>query len=258
MRLGLWESAAAVLGVLLSLLYLLVGEFFIGAIILGFTVFLVALRVRYDTSPDETGGAHALRHFRVEMAQVVGLFIALVATLTTSLIGALHHWQRDARGSVAIFALCGMEILLFMEVQRRGDSALNWLIGGQAEMRVGAELEPLRDEGWLVIHRLVKDLGGDVDHVVCGPHGAYAIETKSGRFAWRQVGQAQGGAKFAQYKLGLGRVVPVVCVGHEFRPTLKGAAWVMSANHLVPWLLSRRIDAVDVSHAATRLQAPIS
>jgi hypothetical protein len=182
----------------------------------------------------------------------------LVATLATSLVGALHHWQRDARGSIAIFALCGMEILLLMEIQRRGNSALNWLIGGQAEKRVGAELEPLRDEGWLVIHRLVKDLGGDVDHVVCGPHGAYAIETKSGRFAWRQVGQAQGGANFAQYKLGLRRVVPVVCVGHEFRPTLKGSAWVMSANHLVPWLRSRRDDSVDVSQAATRLVAPVS
>lgn len=254
----MWESAAAVLGVLVALLYLSVGEWFVAAVILGFTVFLVALRIRFDTTPDDRGGAHALRHFRVETAQVVGLLIALAATLATGFIAALHHWQRDARGSVAIFALCGMEILLFMEVQRRSDSAFNWLIGSQAEKQVGLELEPLRDEGWLVIHRLVKDLGGDVDHVVCGPHGAYAIETKSGRFAWRHVGQAQGGAKFAQYKLGLSRVVPIVCVGHEFRPTLKGSAWVMSANHLVPWLLSRQDDSVDVSRAATRLQAPIS
>jgi hypothetical protein len=147
MRLRLGESAAAVLGILLSLLYLSVGEFFVAALILGFTVFLVALRIRFDASPDERGGVHALRHFRVETAQVAGVLIALLATLATSLVGALHHWQRDARGSVAIFALCGMEILLFMEVQRRGDSALNWLIGGQTEKRVGAELEPLRDEG---------------------------------------------------------------------------------------------------------------
>ena len=180
MRLRAWESAAAVLGGLLSFLYLAVGQFFVAATILGFTVFLLALRIRFDANPDERAGTHALRHFRVETAEVLGLLIALVATLATTLVGALHHWQRERLGSVALFALYGMEILLMMEIQRRGDSALNWLIGSRAEQQVGAELESLRDKGWLVIHRLVKDFGGDVDHLVCGPHGAYAIETKSG------------------------------------------------------------------------------
>lgn len=88
MRLRSWESAAAVLGILLSLLYLSVGEFFVAALILGFTVFLVVLRIRFDASPGREGWcSHALRHFRVETAQVAGLLIALVATLATSLIG---------------------------------------------------------------------------------------------------------------------------------------------------------------------------
>jgi hypothetical protein len=258
MRLRRWALAAAVLGGLLSFLYLAIGQFFVAAVILGFTVFLVALRIRFDASPDARPGAHALRHFRVETAQVIGLLIALVATFVAALIGALHHWQKDARGSVALFALYGMEILLMMEMQRRSDSALNWLVGSRAEQHVGAQLELLREKGWLVIHRLVKDFGGDVDHLVCGPHGAYAIETKSGHFAWRHAGQAQASAKFAMAKLGLSGVVPVVCVGHEFRPTLKGSVWVMSSNHLVPWLLSRRDDAVDVNRAATRLELPVS
>ena len=147
MRLRAWESAAAVLGGLLSFLYLAVGQFFVAATILGFTVFLLALRIRFDANPDERAGTHALRHFRVETAEVLGLQIALVATLATTLVGALHHWQRERLGSVALFALYGMEILLMMEIQRRGDSALSWLIGSRAEQQVGAELESLRDKG---------------------------------------------------------------------------------------------------------------
>lgn len=257
MRLGVWESTAAALAVLVSVLYFAVGQLFAAALILGFAIFLVGLRIRFVERPDKRGGDHALRHFRAELAQTIGLFIALIATLVTAIVGAIQHWQRDTHGSIALFALSGMEILLLFEMQRRGDSSLNWLVGGKAEQRVGAELESLRDEGWLVIHRLVKDFGGDVDHVVCGPNGAYAIETKSSRFAWRHVGQAQGAANFTRYKLGLRRVIPVVCVGDEFRPTLKGSAWVMSANHLVPWLLSRRDDPVDVSKMATRLGASV-
>ena len=120
---------------------------------------------------------------------------------------------------------------------------------------LGDELDALRKHGWLVIHNLTKDRGGDVDHIVCGPRGAYAIETKSGHFAGRSAGQAEANARFVKHKLGVKSVVPIVCVGDTARPTKKGQVWVMSADFLVPWLLSRRDRPVDAEMAGALLLA---
>jgi hypothetical protein len=255
MRLPLREFTIAVLAVLVALLYLVGGSYYGAATVFGFTIFLVAIRIRLEDHPETRGGERAIRRYRVEMTQVAGLAILLLATLATMIVAALQSWQKDTRGSVAIFALLGMEVLLLLDAQRRADSALKWLRGGRAETRVGDELDALRNHGWLVIHNLTKDRGGDVDHIVCGPRGAYAVETKSGHFAGRSAGQAEANARFVKHKLGVKSVVPIVCVGDTARPTKKGQVWVMSADFLVPWLLSRRDRPVDAEMAGALLLA---
>jgi hypothetical protein len=79
-------------------------------------------------------------------------------------------------------------------MDRRGDEAINWLKGTRAEEEVGTRLDQLKAEGWEVLHNLKKDFGGNIDHLVRGKRGAYAIETKSGRFRHRDVPQAVGNA----------------------------------------------------------------
>jgi hypothetical protein len=255
MRLPLWEFTVAVLAILVGLLYLFAGDYYGAAMVFGFTVFLVAVRVRLDDQPETRGGERALRRYRVEMTQVAGLAVLILSTLATMIIAAAQSWQKDTRGSVALFALLGMEVLLLLDAQRRADSALAWLKGGRAETRVGDELDALRQHGWLVIHHLTKDRGGDVDHIVCGPRGAYAIETKSGHFAGRNAGQAEANSRFVKHKLGIKNVVPIVCVGNTARPMKKGQVWVMSSEYLVPWLLSRRDRPVDAEMAGALLLA---
>lgn len=54
-----------------------------------------------------------------------------------------------------------------------------WLAGGRAEERVGERLEALRAHGFYFFHDLPLPGVGNVDHVVLGERGFFAIETKS-------------------------------------------------------------------------------
>ena len=48
------------------------------------------------------------------------------------------------------------------------------------EREVERVLDSLRAEGWVVTHDIAKEGGGNIDHFVKGPFGAFAIETKAG------------------------------------------------------------------------------
>jgi hypothetical protein len=63
------------------------------------------------------------------------------------------------------------------EIFGLGDRAGNYAIGLRSERRVQQELAPLAGR-FLVAHDLSLPRGGNIDHIVCGPGGAFAIETK--------------------------------------------------------------------------------
>jgi hypothetical protein len=69
------------------------------------------------------------------------------------------------------------------------DELHRWHRGARGEERVGAVLESLRTDGYRALHDI--DTGrGNIDHVLVGPTGVFAIETK----AWSQkVWLAKGG-----------------------------------------------------------------
>jgi len=125
------------------------------------------------------------------------------------------------------------------ESGRRGDAGLDWIFGGEFERSVGETLQSLPDD-WLVLHNLKKDYGGNVDYVASCAIGTYAIEAKSGHYAGRYAGQAEANARFVKYKLQRTNVVPVLCVGDPWKPVKKGNVWVMSAEHLAPWLIAQQ------------------
>jgi len=54
------------------------------------------------------------------------------------------------------------------------------VLGLQGERAVGQELEELREKGYRVFHDIVGD-GHNIDHVLVGPGGVFAIETKTHR-----------------------------------------------------------------------------
>lgn len=63
-------------------------------------------------------------------------------------------------------------------LQPRVDS---WLQGARGEESVGAVLDGLRADGWRTIHDVTASMRGNVDHILVGPGGVFAVETKSRR-----------------------------------------------------------------------------
>lgn len=59
---------------------------------------------------------------------------------------------------------------------RTADTA--WKVGAKGERRVGRRLAKLEKHGWRVLHNLQLPGGGDVDHVVIGPGGVWAVNAK--------------------------------------------------------------------------------
>lgn len=108
--------------------------------------------------------------------------------------------------------------------------------------RGAALLEPLRTEGWIVTHDIKKDHGGNVDHFVNGPNGAYVIETKRGSARAADRNQAIWNAVWAKQKFGLRWVTAVVCVGTDppAQPIQHGHAWVVASDDLIEFLLRAR------------------
>lgn len=54
-----------------------------------------------------------------------------------------------------------------------------------------------------MLHGYKRAPNRDVDHIVCGPTGAYAIETKSRPFSKRDTHQALGNAAWLKGQLGV-------------------------------------------------------
>ncbi len=57
------------------------------------------------------------------------------------------------------------------------------MMGGQGEQWTASELRPLQRRGWRVVHH-VSLRPWDIDHVLIGPGGAFAIETKWSAQPW--------------------------------------------------------------------------
>lgn len=57
------------------------------------------------------------------------------------------------------------------------------LMGAQAEQWTASELRPLQRQGWRVVHH-VSLRAWDIDHVLLGPGGAFAVETKWSSNEW--------------------------------------------------------------------------
>lgn len=84
------------------------------------------------------------------------------------------------------FALgCGLAAtvgaLAYMVLQMTGTAPA--MMGGQGEQWTASELRPLQRRGWRVVHH-VSLRAWDIDHVLIGPGGAFAIETKWSAQPW--------------------------------------------------------------------------
>ncbi len=166
-------------------------------------------------------------------------------------------------------------VVLVIGVGYRADvvDTLNWHRGARGEEAVGHALGALESRGFRSLHDL--DMGrGNVDHVVAGPTGVFAIETKAWRRAVycgkggrlmagsfdqeRAVAQVKREARHVRDRLvaaGLGRwvspVIVLTATSLPKGPITRGPVTVIELSDLERFLVDRpaSLSALDVSRA---------
>jgi nuclease-like protein len=242
-RLRWWEALLLVLPVLLSGLFFLGHDWVPGLLLLSLVVIIVTSRAQIIER--NVAGGFARTRAALLFSKAAALFTIYCVVTALLILGRFQDWTDDTPGTVASYALAGLAFYLFLHMRRVGDEAERWLRGGDMEARVARELDPLRDSGWVVTHDLKREHGGNVDHFVHGPHGAFVIETKSGKPRAADRGQALSNAVWAKSKFGERWVTAILCVAQEAPPVPlpvrhgNATVWLMGPDQLRPWLVSQ-------------------
>ncbi|MFD5121684.1 nuclease-related domain-containing protein [Streptomyces sp. NPDC058385] len=87
---------------------------------------------------------------------------------------------------------------MWAKATRRSSEWDSWYAGLEGERRVGRELQCLSAYGWRTLHGVPKSNGGDIDHLLIGPGGVFAINTKhhAGAAVWvgDEMAKVNGGS----------------------------------------------------------------
>jgi Nuclease-related domain len=162
--------------------------------------------------------------------------------------------------------------LAFWVVQATGTAPT--MMGDQGEQWTAQELRKLRRRGWRVVNHIMLRQW-DIDHVLVGPGGLFAIETKWSAKAWvtdppeeriyEAASRAAGSARDLSLwlkQLSVGPVEPVVVLwgsnARELEPLKLCSVAVVSGPHAKSWRESLRDDCLSraqVDAAWSRLDA---
>jgi hypothetical protein len=244
MRLRWWESAVLAVLLLVAAVFFAAGSWVSGLVLLCVALFGGASRA--SVVERNVAGFYASTRGLLILTRAAALFVLYGIIIYGFFVMEREHWIRERKGLVAFYACAALAAFLIRDVYRYGNEAIDYLFGGDQEEAVAKQLDPLREQGWVVIHNLVRDDGGgNVDHFVRGPMGAFTVETKSGRHRVADRGQAISNAFWAKKRFGERWVDPILCVGTD-PPAApenirhgKSDLWVMSKEQLRPWLLAR-------------------
>ena len=236
MRIRAWERAAAGFGLLFAFLNILTGALAIGIGIAAAVAAVVFTRMRPAERRGVAGG-HVHRNAQIQSAAFVSLIVAELAVLALLIVATINRWANHGpMGLVASVSLSGLVVMLAIELNRRADLLERWWRGADAEKAVGRELDRLPAERWFVTHNVLKERGGNIDHVAIASTGAFAIETKSGRFWGSHGAQAMSAAMELRRITGISWVTPVVCVPGDDAPCKKQNVWLVPRAQLARWL----------------------
>jgi nuclease-like protein len=235
-RVRSWEGLLLCLPGGLAVFLVVSGQTAAGLVLAALVLMLAISRAQIQER-NVAGGYARARAFLL-LGKGVSLFLIYGVVVWLFFVMQADHWTRDRQGTIAFWALVGFSVFLAREVYWVGDGATRWLVGSDMEREVAQALDPLRDEGWLITHDIRKDLGGNVDHFLTGPKGAFAIETKRGRARVSDRGQAISNAIWAKKKFGLPFVTAILCVGTDppALPEQHGPVWVLGKESLVEFL----------------------
>ncbi|MCP9487447.1 MAG: NERD domain-containing protein [Gaiellaceae bacterium MAG52_C11] len=243
-RLRWWELVVGGVLLLVALLWLVGGLIVPGVVLLLLMLFAAASRAQVVER--NVAGAHARTRAFLSAIRALVLLSIYVVTVVLLWVVQRRDWTEDTPGLIAAFACAGLAVYLLRDVSRYGNEAVDYFAGGRGELRVAEELEPLREQGWTIIHNVPREGRGNLDHFVSGSTGAYAIETKIGKYRASDRGQAVSNAIWAKDRFGQRFVTAVLCVFNnpprEPRMERHGNSeiWVLGPSQLRGWLLAHR------------------
>ena len=197
-----------------------------------------------ETRPGRWVAAQARRRERRVWLGIAGFFVVAILMLVPALG---HRLGFGAFGSVLFLAFV---IAAKPHADRYVDEAVRWIRGARAEEAVGATLNELRREGWVVMHDLERPGEGNIDHLVSGPSGVFMIETKACRYEEPHLVKAKRQAPRVHDELGVW-VTPVICLhqrdGDPFRTR---GVWIVPRERLPDWLRRQRNRSVPFDRIA--------
>ncbi|MDX6479914.1 MAG: hypothetical protein QOG85_424 [Gaiellaceae bacterium] len=251
MRLKAWEVAVAVAAAALATAFLFSDVSGLGFGILAAAVLWVTTRIEILENYDEPGHYTTLRG-KLGMLKL-GLLLGLNGAAIYGIALIEHDVGSGARATfVADFAIIGLCFMLLTELKRSGDAAMNWFVGARAEREVGGRLAVFKTRGWLLLHGYQRERG-DIDHIVAGPRGVFAIETKSYGYRPSDVRQVARNAAWLRDQLQNKWVTGVLCVDDDRPPWRKEQIWVVSHRDIVTWLGGYNDVPMDPAEARARL-----
>jgi hypothetical protein len=137
-----------------------------------------------------------------------------------------------AHDYVAEALIFGILICVAVAANDRIELAVPWLKGASAESAVGAELDELIRDGYIVMHDVMFGGEGNLDHIVSGPNGVFLVETKFKRYEMHQLTKVKRQAARVHDALGH-FVTPVMCAGvRNKRPFKHEKVWIAGRGQL--------------------------
>jgi hypothetical protein len=197
------------------------------------------------------------RSFESVVRRKVLLAVAPLGGLLAATLVAVSL-SRNGYAALAVMVSLGASWVAFVfrdEIFQGSDNARNYVTGLQSERTVQHELDQLGSRCF-VRHDVSLPFGGNIDHVVCGPSGAFIIETKTSRYLDKDLPIARRRAKWLSTQLEDHWVTPVIClVNREQKPFEHDRVWVMGAAEVREWLERHRGRPLDPVFALRALGA---
>jgi hypothetical protein len=113
------------------------------------------------------------------LSDEINIYYGYVMTLPIFILSTAFIYKIDLIYSILIIAL--VELLLFKRLWQYLNERRDYRLGYDGEVAVGQELNLLMLDGYHVFHDLVSDTitKYNIDHIVVGSSGVYAVETKT-------------------------------------------------------------------------------
>ena len=143
-------------------------------------------------------------------------------------------------GAGAIFLALGL--IGVADARKFARSARRFRVGAAAEERVAERISDLPLLGWVVMHDVQKEGGGNLDHLVHSPGTTYVIDTKARRWRHGDIDQAHRHVAWAARRYGRRdrHVVPIICIeAGDCRTQLLDGVYIVAASNLRDFLLDR-------------------